>query len=109
MQLNDTLGAFDCPDAGQIAPRRNSSTTPLQALNLLKSPFLVQQAGFFAERLQQEAAGDVDRQVQRAFLVAFGRPPADPELAASLRLIERHGLRVFCRALFNANEFVMLY
>jgi hypothetical protein len=29
MQLDDTFGAFDCPDAGQISPRRNTSTTPL--------------------------------------------------------------------------------
>ena len=44
MQLDNTFGAFDCPDGGQIAPRRNSSTTPLQALNLLNSPFAMQQA-----------------------------------------------------------------
>src|SRR5439155_18703199 len=26
--LDDVFGAFDCPDAGQRAPRRTSSTTP---------------------------------------------------------------------------------
>ncbi|HVX60849.1 MAG TPA: DUF1553 domain-containing protein, partial [Pirellulales bacterium] len=109
MQLDDTFGAFDCPDAGQIAPRRNTSTTPLQAFNLLNSPFLLQQAGFFAERLQQDAGAGAEAQVQRAFLLCFGREPDGEELAASSRLIEQYGLPVFCRALLNANEFVMLY
>ena len=49
------FGVFDCPDAGQIAPKRTSSTTPLQALNLLNSTFVMQQSRFFAERLEREA------------------------------------------------------
>ena len=36
MVLDEFFGAFDCPDAGQPAAKRTSSTTPLQALNLLK-------------------------------------------------------------------------
>src|SRR6185295_6052494 len=58
MQLDDVFGAFDCPDAGQIAPKRNVSTTPLQALNLMNSRFVLQQAKFFAERVEREAVGD---------------------------------------------------
>ena len=38
------FGVFDCPDGGQIAPKRTRSTTPLQALNLLNSGFMMQQA-----------------------------------------------------------------
>ena len=30
------FGAFDCPDASMVVPKRSRSTTPLQALNLLK-------------------------------------------------------------------------
>jgi hypothetical protein len=109
MQLDDTFGAFDCPDAGQIAPRRSSSTTPLQALNLLNSPFVIQQAGFLAARLSQEAADDLPRQVARAFMLTFGREPSADELSAAIRLATAYGLPAFCRALFNANEFLMIY
>ncbi|HWB13861.1 MAG TPA: DUF1553 domain-containing protein [Pirellulales bacterium] len=109
MQLDDTFGAFDCPDAGQIAPKRMASTTPLQAFNLLNSPFLLQQAGYLAARLQADAGGDVGRQIQRAFLLAFGRDPRADETAAAVALIRQHGLTVFCRALFSANEFVTVY
>ena len=103
------FGVFDCPDAGQIAPRRNISTTPLQALNLLNSSFMVQQAGFFAERLEKEAGTDTDAQVRRAFALAFQRDAERDELKASVKLIREQGLAAFCRALLNANEFVYLF
>ncbi|MDR3402608.1 MAG: DUF1553 domain-containing protein [Chthoniobacter sp.] len=109
VQLDDVFGAFDCPDAGQIAPRRTSSTTPLQALNLLNSPFAMQQAGFLCERLEKEAGADAGARVRRAFLLAFGRAPSPEESAAATKLIAEHGLKVFCRALFNANEFINVF
>ena len=107
MQLDDTFGAFDCPDAGQIAPKRSTSTTPLQALSLLNSPFIVVQADYFAQRLMRAAAG-ADEQIRRAFLVAFGREPSGEETAAAKDLVERYGLAAFARAIFNCNEFVIL-
>jgi hypothetical protein len=109
MQPDDTFGAFDCPDGGQIAPKRNRSTTPLQALNLLNSPFLVQQAGFFAERLKREAGESPESQARRGFLLAFGREPTAEEQAAAAGLIREHGAVVFCRALFNVNEFLYVF
>jgi hypothetical protein len=101
-----TFGAFDCPDASQPAPRRNTSTTALQALNMLNAPFLVEQAERFAARLASEAGDDCDRQIDRAFQLTFGRPPDDEERAAARALVNAHGLAAFCRALFNANEFL---
>jgi len=106
MQLDDTFGSFDCPDAGQVAPKRNASTTPLQALNLLNSRFIVQQAGFFAERVRREAGSDSTAQVRRAFGLAFQREPAGNEVEAAIGLVREHGLAALCRALLNANEFV---
>ncbi|MFM8271403.1 MAG: DUF1553 domain-containing protein, partial [Gemmata sp.] len=108
MQLDDTFGAFDCPDAGQIAPRRTVSTTPLQALNLLNSAFMVQQARFLAERVETDAGPDASAQVRRAFALAFQRPPGATELDAATRLVKEHGLAALCRAVLNANEFVFV-
>jgi mono/diheme cytochrome c family protein len=101
MELDNVFGAFDCPDAGQIAPRRTVSTTALQALNLLNSPFIVQQSALFAARVERHAAP-----IPRAFLLAFGRPPDAEEAATSERLVREHGLAALCRALYNANEFI---
>jgi hypothetical protein len=105
-QQDPTFGAFDCPDAALVAPRRNVSTTALQALNLLNAEFVVQQAGFLADRLRNEAGADPARQAERGFRLAFGRVPTAVERAAAAKLIASHGTAAFCRALYNANEFV---
>jgi len=103
------FGAFDCPDAGQITPKRARSTTPLQALNLANSRFIMQQAGFFAQRLEREAGSDVKAQVRRAFALAFQRSADRAEMGASENFVREQGLVLFCRALFNGNEFVYMF
>jgi mono/diheme cytochrome c family protein len=100
------FGVFDCPDAGQIAPKRSRSTTPLQAFNLLNSSFMMQQAEFFAARLEREVGVAADAQVRRAFALAFQREPERRERSAGEKLIREQGARAFCRALLNANEFI---
>ncbi|HEY8746912.1 MAG TPA: DUF1549 and DUF1553 domain-containing protein [Tepidisphaeraceae bacterium] len=109
LQQDGTFGAFDCPDGGQIAPRRSVSTTPLQALNLLNSPFVLQQAGFFAQRIEREAGNDVEAQVDRAFKLALNREPNSAEKVAATDLIRTRGLPMLCRALLNANEFLYVF
>jgi hypothetical protein len=106
MQLDDTFGSFDCPDAGQITPRRNRSTTALQALNLLNGRFPVQQSQIFADRVRRESGDETTAQVRRAFRLAFLREPSPNEESAAVALVREHGLPALCRALFNANEFV---
>jgi hypothetical protein len=106
--LDDFFGAFDCPDAGQPQPKRTSSTTPLQALNLLNSHFALQQSAFLAERLKKEAGDDTPKQIQRVFTLMFQREATADEAAASLALVKQHGLPALCRALYNSNEFIRL-
>jgi hypothetical protein len=109
MQLDDTFGAFDCPDAGQIAPRRNRSITPLQSLNLLNSPFSLQQSAAWSERLQRDAGTELSSQIRLAFISALGREPSAEEQADSRSFIAEHGMAAFCRALLSANEFVFVF
>ena len=94
------FGVFDCPDGGQIAPKRTSSTTPLQALNLLNSRFMMQQAELFASRVRDST---------EAFALVFNRAPTAAELTAAEEFTHVHGMTLFCRALFNANEFVYVF
>src|SRR5262249_11122890 len=107
LQQDGTFGAFDCPDATASVPRRTSSTTALQALNLLNDPFVLDQAERFAARVRREA-GDAPAQVERAFRLALGRATAPPEAGAAVALVRAHGLAPLCRALLNANEFVFV-
>ncbi|MEM7393290.1 MAG: DUF1553 domain-containing protein, partial [Verrucomicrobiota bacterium] len=46
-EREQVFGAFDCPDASMVVPKRSRSTTPLQALNLFNSHFVLQQADLF--------------------------------------------------------------
>jgi hypothetical protein len=107
-QPEPTFGIFDCPDGGQTAPRRVTSTTPLQALNLLNSPFMQQQAELFAERVKREAGVSLEQRVAQAFRLALGRTPDPEEIAAADALVQDHGLVVFCKALLNASELLYL-
>ncbi|MBT3842732.1 MAG: DUF1553 domain-containing protein, partial [Verrucomicrobia bacterium] len=103
-----TFGVFDCPDFNQTVPNRSRSTTPLQSLSLLNSPFVLQQAGLLSKRLRHESGTDSRAQVIRACQLALGREPTREELADASGLVAEHTLEAFCRALFNANEFLFL-
>jgi hypothetical protein len=95
------FGAFDCPDGNQVAPKRSRSTTPLQALNLFNSPFVIQQADKLTERLEGDPA--------KAFDLLYGRPATKEEIADSTAFIAKHGMQAFCRALLNTNELLFIF
>ena len=101
------FGAFDCPDASMVVAKRSRSTTPLQALNLLNSRFIMQQAGLFAERLTKEAKDDADR-VRLAWNLCFQRNPTETELRDSTLFLKHTGLTQFTRAMLNTNEFIFI-
>jgi hypothetical protein len=108
MRVDGVFGAFDCPDGGQVAPKRTRSTTALQALNLFNSTFILQQADLFAARLKKEAGDNSSAQIIRAFLLAYSRRPDMIESTASHDLIDKYGLPAFCRAILNSNEFLFI-
>ena len=107
-QPDPTFGVFDCPDGGLVAPRRNVSTTAIQALSLKNGRFVVGQAARFADRLHREAGPDPEAQARRAFALAFGREPTDTEREAAALLVRDHGAPALCRAILNANEFLFV-
>ena len=106
----DVLGDFDLADCTMSVPKRDATTTPLQALAMLNNGFISDMSRGLAERLQREA-GSKDRpaQIERAYLLAFGRSPDKDELKAANELIDHFGLAVFCRAVFNASELLYVY
>ena len=108
MQAVDIFGAFDCPDAGQMKPRRTRSITPVQALNLLNSPFVNRQATFFAKRVKRDAGGEMEAQIDLAFRLACARKPKPSEGQALQHLTKQHGLEQACRVLFNSSAFLYL-
>ena len=120
----DLLADFDGPDCAFATPRRSSTTTPLQALTLMNHSFTIDMAGFLADRLRKESelrprVGDAEvamaeddvlqsKYIRLAFERLYGRPPSREEIQAGSSLIERFGLRAFCRAMLNSSELIYI-
>jgi hypothetical protein len=101
--------AFDFPDCGQVRAKRPISTTPLQALNLMNSDFVVNQVVLLAERAEKEAGKQgAAGVVRRCFELLLSRQPTAAELKDCLQVAEDRGLPIVCRALVNSNEFAFL-
>jgi hypothetical protein len=98
----DVLTDFDLPDIAFAAPRRASTTTPLQALTLLNHHFTLDLADALAARL------DAVDPVAHAYALGFQRAPTEAEKSAAAALIASHGREAFCRALLNSNELIYL-
>jgi hypothetical protein len=111
----DVLSDFDCPDPAAAAPRRATTTTPLQALAMMNHRFAHEMAAAMAGRLEREAPAVPDdavatarNRVRLAFLLAYGREPDAEESAESAKLISRAGTKAFCLALLNTNELIFV-
>jgi len=102
------LDTFDCPDPSATAPRRQVTTTPLQALSLLNNAFVLRMANYSAERTQRDSGEKPAAQVQRLWQLAYGRSAEAREEQLAVKLIEQHGLAHVSRAVFNSNEFVII-
>ncbi|MFT7515693.1 MAG: hypothetical protein ACI9QL_004927, partial [Candidatus Omnitrophota bacterium] len=100
--------AFDFPDCGQVRDKRPVSTTPLQALNLMNSPFAIEQSAFVAARAERKAGADEGAAVDLAFELLLGRMPDADERSASIAVMKESGLDVVCRSIINANEFAFI-
>ena len=118
------MDSFDQPTPDQPAPARATTTIAPQALILLNSTFMDNNAAAFAERVVREAGDERPKQVDRAFRLALLRPPAEQERQLALEFLdrqkaefqsvgkndvaasERHALTAMCRMLFNLNEFM---
>jgi hypothetical protein len=99
------LDSLDCPDPSTATPRRTVTTTPLQALSLLNSPFVLRMCGAFAEQARRQ--GDTtDERVEWMFRQTLNRRPSDEERRTASELADKHGLAAVARGLFNSSEFV---
>ena len=99
---------FDLPDQNQTAAARNVSTVSTQALTLMNNPFVLNQAELFAARLEREAPGDLDAQIERAYLIALTRKPTAMELEVARGLATEQSLVDFTHVMMNLNEFLYL-
>jgi hypothetical protein len=88
-QVVTLLQLFDAPAMVGTCGKRSLSTVPLQPLVLLNSPFVRARARAFAQRLDREVGADREKRLTLAFRLACGRAPAEEELEACRRFLDR--------------------
>jgi hypothetical protein len=130
------LDAFDAPNPQETCSRRFRSVIPSQALMMMNDALVADWARALAGRVLNDSGLSLDQQVDRAYRLAFSRPPAAEERKAVVEFLDRQStlfaerqarnetLAVpnalpagieparaaafvdFCHALINSNEFL---
>jgi hypothetical protein len=122
------LEVLDFCDTSRSAASRQVTSVAPQALSLFNGDFVNRQSLQFASRLETEAGTDVERQIERAYLLALCRPVSASEKTQMLTFLKREGeqrlkeafgqsspadyerarrgaLEQMCRVILNLNEF----
>jgi cytochrome c553 len=115
------LDVFDVPDGIASMPQRNVTTTPLQSLLLINSPWMLDRAKALAVSLHKQTSDDA---ATAALLYErlFARLPSDEEKAVVVAFLkeptQRYGgapaaareraLTDLCHALLNSNAFLFV-
>jgi len=105
----DLLNDFDLPDIAFAAPKRASTTSPLQSLTLLNHQFTLDMAAELAKRVAGDTSGqDAISFIRAVYPLVLKRDPSETEIKAASDVIDKHGARAFCRALLNLNELIYI-
>jgi hypothetical protein len=96
---------FDAPNPNLVIGRRTETNLPTQALYLINSPFVREQAEQMAARMQAQ-----DLAPTAAYDYVFGRPPSVREAAMTERFFQQSDdltetWKQFCQALFASIDF----
>jgi len=116
------LVVHDFPDPSLHAERRLETTTPLQGLYLLNSPFVAARSAALAARLAREVPADPLARVNHAHRLLFGRAASDDELGAAAEFFAAARLDTaepaadpsadpwvaYAHALLGSNEFLFV-
>jgi hypothetical protein len=120
--LDDLFLVFDFPDPHTPIGKRHVTSAATQALYVMNSPFVLEQAKGWAERLDKLSASDEAARVERAFIDAFGREPGEGELLRAKSFLnefseaavakepdaaarKKLAWQAFCQALIASAEF----
>jgi uncharacterized protein DUF1553/uncharacterized protein DUF1549/cytochrome c len=109
---------FDFASPDTHSPQRFTTTVPQQALFLMNSPFLIEQAKHIAAR-PEIASGPTEQRLHQLYRLLYGRTPTDSERERGLRFIQEvatekvgpNGLGAweqYAQALLMANEFAFV-
>ncbi len=115
-QTTSMVAAFDRASPNLVCGRRDRSTRPQQALFLMNSEFVFENAEHLADSLQSIEVPQ--QRVQSLFRRVLSRPPSEHELQECLALVQElnhatdkpseAGWTGLCQVLITCNEFLFL-
>ena len=79
---------FDAPQWFSSASSRDVTTTPIQSLLLLNSPFMLKRGEILAARIAKEIPVDEAGQVRRVYQVLFARQPSKAEAEQAAKFLK---------------------
>ncbi len=104
------MGLFDFGDATTTMGKRTVTNVAPQALYAMNSRFASRSASQLADRLI-EAEPDVSKRIEKVYLMALARKPAEAELTDASQFLRGRGKSEklawtsFCKMLLASNEF----
>jgi hypothetical protein len=102
------MTVLDCADPSMQVDRRTQTVSPLQALSQLNDGLVLVCSAALAQRVEQEATGDVSQQIERMLQLTLQRNPSPAEATLLQQLAEEAGTAAVARVLLNLNEFSFL-
>ena len=97
-ELIPLMTMFDAPEPTQSIGQRTTTTVPTQALAMINSPLVRQQAERLAQRVRSDRNASLDAQIEHAYRQALQRGPHDTERTAMRTFIEQQ------RVVFGGEE-----
>ena len=112
--LPEVLDLFDFAEPSLVVAAREVTTVPSQALFMLNSPFVQENAAALAKRFQGTSADPKER-ITAAYFTALSRPPTAAEVTRAETYLKTQAtqrgqtpesaMTTFCQALFASAEF----
>lgn len=120
--LFDMFQAFDMGDPSIVNAHRSTTTVATQALYMMNSPFVMEQARAFADELEKTGKSDAAR-LNEAYLRAYSRPASPAEVAKATAFLSTYEAKLeksvpdvnkrkliawqsLCQVILAANEFI---
>jgi hypothetical protein len=103
-RLNPLLQLYDFPEATMHSPARETTTTPLQQLFAMNSPFMQDQASALLGAIGTEP--DVGAKVRAMYRRVLARDPNDAEVERAKNYLTTGSLAEFAHGLLYTNEVI---
>ena len=111
------MASFDVADPDSPCPVRFNTVQPTQALAMINSTFINEEADKLAQHVEDLQLADLDQQIETILWRVTQRQPTNAEIVRGRTFIEslresgkseRKSMQLFCVVALNLNEFLYL-